>query len=522
MSQPIRRRCFLREAAAGGTLLGLGGLEFLSGLPPISAAEAKPAPGAVRLQPDIEPLVRLLEETPRERLLEVVGARVRQGLSYHQLLAALLLAGVRNVQPRPSVGFKFHAVLAVNSVYEASLAAADADRWLALFWALDYFKESQARNVREGGWRMQPVDETRLPEVAKTEQAFRRAMDDWDESAADAAAARLARTAGAGQVFELLYRYGARDFRDIGHKAIFVANTQRVLSQVGWRHAEPVLRSLAYALLAHEGENPARRDAAADHPWRRNQELAAKIPADWLSGKPSREATVELLAALRQEKPDAVCDAAVQLLRRGTAPQSLWDALFCGAAELLLRQPGIVALHAVTTTNALHYAYLASGDDQTRRLVLLQNAAFLPMFRQAMQGRGRLRETAIDRLQPIALTGSSAAGSSAAGGSAAGGSAAVEEVFAEMGRDRQVAVGKTLAHLTAKGSAEDFMATARRLILLKGSDPHDFKFSVAALEDYYHLSPDWRDRYLAAGVLQLRGSGGKDNALVHRIRAAVQ
>jgi hypothetical protein len=489
-------------------MLGLGGLSFLSGLPPVSAAEARLARGTVPLLPDMEPLVRLLEDTPRERLLEVVGGRVRRGLSYGQILAALLLAGVRNIQPRPSVGFKFHAVLAVNSVYQAGLSAADADRWLALFWALDYFKDSQARNVQEGGWRMKPVDDARLPEAPKAQQAFRQAMDTWDEAAADAAVVRLARTAGADQVFELLYRYGARDFRSIGHKAIFVANTQRVLPQVGWRHAEPVLRSLAYALLAHEGDNPARQDAAADHPWRRNQELAAQIPDNWQAGKPSHEVTVELLAALRQDTEDAVCDVVVQLLRHEAAPQSLWDALFCGAAELLLRQPGIVALHAVTTTNAMHYAYVTSGDDLTRRLLLLQTAAFLPMFRKAIEGRRHLREAAIDRLESIPLSGDR--------------SKAIEEVFAEIGRNRQTAAGKTLGYLQTKGSAEDFMETARRLVLRKGNDPHDYKFSVAALEDYYHVSPAWRDRFLAASVLQLRGSAGKDNSLVERIRAAVQ
>lgn len=175
---------------------------------------------------------------------------------------------------------------------------------------------------------------------------------------------------------------------------------------------------------------------------------------------------------------------------------------------MLLRQPGIVALHAVTTTNALHRAYQTSGDDRTRRLLLLQNAAFLPMFRAAMQGRGHLRELPIDRLEAIPLAGDV--------------SKAVAEVFAEIGRDRQVAVGKTLAYLQAKGSAEDVMGTARRLILLKGKDPHDYKFSVAALEDYYHVSPKWRDRFLAASTLQLRGSGEEDNALVQRIRGAVQ
>ena len=288
MNKLVDRRSFLQGTATSGAMLGMGGLSFFNGLPPISAAEARLAPGTVPLEPDIEPLVRLLEDTPREKLIGVVGSRVRKGLAYQELLAALLLAGVRNIQPRPAVGFKFHAVLAVNSVYQASLLAADADRWLALFWALDYFKDSQAQNVKEGGWRMKPVDNARLPEAGKSQQVFCRAMDDWDEAEADAAAAGLARTAGSSQVFELLYRYGARDFRAIGHKAIYVANTERLLTQVGWRHAEPVVRSLAFALLSHEGANPAHRDAEADRPWRRNQELAAKMPADWQAGKLSR------------------------------------------------------------------------------------------------------------------------------------------------------------------------------------------------------------------------------------------
>ena len=82
---------------------------------------------------------------------------------------------------------------------------------------------------------------------------------------------------------------------------------------------------------------------------------------------------------------------------------------------------------------------------------------------------------AIDKLELIPLSGD--------------GAKAVEEVFAEIGRDRQAAAGKTLAYLRAKGSAEDFLAAARRLVLVKGNDPHDYKFSVAALEDYYHVSP---------------------------------
>src|SRR5919112_4979672 len=163
MSLRTDRRRFLQTAAAGGTLLGLGDLGFLAQLRPVSAEEAKLDPKVVRLQPEIEPVVRLLEETSRDRLLEEVAARIRRGLSYREVLAALLLAGVRNVQPRPNVGFKFHAVLVVNSAHQASLAGPDRERWLPIFWAIDNFKSAQAQNQKEGGWRMKPVAEMKLP-----------------------------------------------------------------------------------------------------------------------------------------------------------------------------------------------------------------------------------------------------------------------------------------------------------------------------------------------------------------------
>ena len=193
MAMQTDRRRFLKTAAAGGALMGLGDLAFLSRLRPVSAEEARLDPQVVRLRPEIEPLVRLLEETPREKLLEEVAARVKGGTSYQEVLAALLLAGVRNVQPRPSVGHKFHAVLVVNSAHLASLASPDSDRWLPIFWALDYFKSSQAQDVRENDWTMGPVDESAVPPARKAREAFEAAMGGWDEGAADAAVASLAR-----------------------------------------------------------------------------------------------------------------------------------------------------------------------------------------------------------------------------------------------------------------------------------------------------------------------------------------
>src|SRR3954447_7260496 len=193
MTMRTDRRRFLQASAAGSALLSLGDLGFLSQLRPVSADEATLDPKVVHFQPEIEPLVRLLEEAPRERLLEEVAARVRRGTAYRDVLAAILLAGVRNVQPRPSVGHKFHAVLVVNSAHLASLNSPDTDRWLPIFWSLDYFKSSQAQDVREGNWTMAPVDESAVPPARKARAAVAAATGEGEEGGAEAPVAPAAR-----------------------------------------------------------------------------------------------------------------------------------------------------------------------------------------------------------------------------------------------------------------------------------------------------------------------------------------
>ena len=329
------RRRFLQAAGTAGAFLGLDGLSTLTGLRAVSADEVHLDPKRVHLDSGIEPLVELIEVTPRERLVEEIAGRIRKGLTYREVLTSLFLAGVRNIRPRPNVGFKFHAVLVVNAAHLASLAAPDTERWLPLFWSLDYFKVAQATNDHESGWKLGPVDEAKVPTARKARQQFIEAMDNWDEAGADVAAAALARTAGANEAFELFCKYGARDFRDIGHKAIYVANGWRTLQCIGWQHAEPVLRSLAYALLQHEGDNPAKRDGEPDQPGRRNKGLASRLRPEWQEGKPSPEATSDLLAVLREGNSEAAADCVIKLLEGGAAVQSVWEALFAGAAELV-------------------------------------------------------------------------------------------------------------------------------------------------------------------------------------------
>ena len=470
---------------------------------PVSDAEARVEPSVVRFDPAIEPLVRAIEDTPRERLLEEIAARIRRGLSYREALAALLLAGIRNVQPRPGVGFKFHAVLVVHSAHLVAQSSPEAERWLPLLWAFDHFKGAQAADVRQGDWTMPAVNRAVVPGKTEALPAFTQAMDQWDETAADAAAAGLAATASPEECFEAFARYAARDIRSIGHKAIYVANGWRTLETIGWQHGEPVLRSLAYALLAREGSDPLQGDDRVDRPWRRNRELAGRVPAGWSSGKIDSGATAELLALLRHGSEEETADGTMVLLNRGIAPESIWDALTCGAAELLMRHPSILSLHAVTTTNALRHLYDRSKSDETRLLLLLQNASFLPFYRPRSGSNG----ARVDELAPLDVHGDS--------------ETIVQEICAAIGRDNPVAARKVLGYLARGSSPRALIDAANRLVFLKGRDSHDYKFSAAVLEDYDRLSPSWRDRYLAASVFWLNGLGAPDNDLVLRARQAL-
>jgi hypothetical protein len=221
-------------------------------------------------------------------------------------------------------------------------------------------------------------------------------------------------------------------------------------------------------------------------------------------GKRDPAASKEVLAGMRSASAAEASKLVAEQLEKGVHPGCVWDGLFLTAGELLMRQPGIVGLHTLTSMNALHYAFQTSGVDRTRAFVTLQAAAFLPLFREAMKGRGKVSSGKLDEL-----------GREEAKGGAA-------EVLADVSRDRMLAARKAKTLLEASPEQiVPLMKEARRLIFAKGSDSHDYKFSSAVLEDAYSLAPGLRPTFMAASMFNLRGAGDRDNGLIRRARAAL-
>ena len=400
MFQKLSRRSLLKTTATTGAMLGLGDLGFLSRLGAVSAAEAKLDPNVVRLDPAIEPLVHADRkdaarsaagrgrrpnskgpELPRGAGRAAAGRRAERPAAAARRLQVPRRAG-RELGPPRQPGLAGRAPLAADLL------------------ALDHFKGAQAQDVEErGDWTMSAVDEAAVPPAHKAKAAFIEAMDNWDEAAADAAVAGLARTAGANEIFELFFRYGMRDFRDIGHKAIYVANSWRTLQlhRLAARRAGAALAGLRPARPRGRQPGQARRRGRPPLPpqsgAREEDSPTTGRTASSISGHDRDAADAPHgLERRRLRRRSSSCSTAASRRNRS------WDALHVASGELLMRQPGIVALHAVTTTNALHFAYQTSGNDETRRLLLLQNAAFLTMFRDAMKARGKVNDVTIDEL----------------------------------------------------------------------------------------------------------------------------
>ena len=448
--------------------------------------------GLAQTLPEVGALHRLVEETPHARVAVELAGLIKDGLDHRRTLTALAVATSRRVQPFPDVGFKYHSVLALQSVHLTALNLPDKERWLPVFWALDYFKRAQEAERRQSGWTMGPQPGPVAGTVESARKRLIDALDRWDLAAVDPAVLDFARLATPEQLSELLFRYGTRDLRAIGHKAIAVQNVHRLLPIIGPEYAPPVLRSLAAALQNHGNDpNPATSDLPSDRTWREFQAMLGEVPKTWKKGRRDDAARNELVRTLREVSELEAGQAVIDLLKHGVSTDSIWEGLFATAAELVLRRPTVVPVHAQTSANAFHYVFRHARAETTQLLALLQSAAFMPAFRRRV--RNTRPDLRVDELEPLAVSGN--------------GAEALREAFSELPHDHISGARKALHYLQHGGSADRFVASARRQVARNGRQSHDYKFTEAALENYREMSPTaWRDRILSASMAYFIGS----------------
>ncbi len=492
------------------TVLGYG--LGLCGAALTRRARADVAP-LVAYRAEIEPLVRLIETTPREKCVEMLAAQLRAGVPYRRFLAALYLAGVRNVNPRPP-GFALHCLFVIWSAHAMSLDSPENERLLPLVYALDQFKASQDRDARAAGgdYSMRAIPAASVP-AARARQELVDAMEAWDQERAERAVTALLRYHGPAAAIEVLWRYGARDFRNIGHKAIFAANAWRTLETIGWEHAEPVMRSLVLGMLDFGLTQRVQGYVFEDQCYLENAKLARaiapKIAWNEQAGEPG--AARGLLETMRSAPAGEVCAGAAKSLASGAlAPGDVWDAVHLAAAEIRMRCSGgqvITGLHAVTAASGLRHCYQAASDAETRALLLLQGIGWMGQF-QAVAARNEknfrdFKITSIEAAEP-------SAGDSLA------------ETLSLIPKDMDTAASRVLRIGADPASSARFAAAARSLVYRKAAEVHYYKYPASIFEDLPLVSAAWRPQILAATVYYMRGPEDPDLPLMVRAREVLK
>ena len=509
---PISRRDVLHGVTSAAVCRAAGALA--SPLL-IGREEAEVTPGLMRFRPEIEPLVALFERTPRDKCAEMLVDQLRQGVSYRQLMAALFLAGIRNVNPRPP-GFALHCVFVIHSAHIISLEAPADSRLLPLFYALDNFKASQERDAKQpsGDYTMRQITGP-LPPSHRAKGEFTAAMEAWDPELAERAIVSLARDRGAGPVFEMLWRYGARDYRNIGHKAIYVANAHRTLNTIGWQHAEPVLRSLVLALLDFGKQQSVNGYAFDDQCYagnlKRLNESLPRLDDSWMAEQADPPVTRSLLGVIRESTPDEACtEIAARLVKGKANAGTVWDAIHLAAAELRMRGrsgAAFVGVHAVTSVNALHHAYLVMLESSDRLLLLLQAVGWVGQFRKWAETQESLRKFPIPDMEPSTEVPLERA---------------LSDIFAGIPSNLDGAAAQALRLTRDPAVRQAFLAAALRLTLTKADEVHYYKYLAALIEDFPLVNPDWQPHLLAATVYYLKGANDPEPAAMKRAREALR
>ncbi len=485
----------------------------------LTRAQAQAAPDLVRFSPEIEPLVRQIESVEREKCAEWLAAQMQRGTPYRHLLAAVFLAGVRNVNPRPP-GFALHCVFLAHAAHQLSLEAPADTRALPLFYVLDDFKSAQARDAgqKTGDYSMRVLAGGTLlsPKAAGAELAA--AMEAWEPERAERAAAALARSSGPTEAFEMLWRYGARDYRNIGHKAIFLANACRTLRTIGWQHAEPVLRSVVLGLLDFGREQKMSGFALNDQCFAGNEKRVrdgfARLPGEWTAAANGTAETRALLKTMRTASVDEACaETAARLGKGRLRAGAIWEAVHLSAAELRMRASGANAstgVHAVNAANGLHVAYLSAADPRLRYLLLLQGVGRMGQFRHFAEEKPELmRRLAIDELEPSLPRSAS-------------NFQLLDDVMAAIPAQPAAAAADILALAPNQELRSRYLNGLMRNSITKADEVHFYKYLVSLLETLPLVSAEWQPHLLAATAYYAKGTGDPEPAWAQRTREALR
>lgn len=336
----------------------------------IAAAEEEPE----RIDFDrFEPLVRLLQETPVNRLLPELVSRLNSGTGLAELAAAGALANARSFGGEHYRGF--HAFMALAPAYRMAQELPPARQPLPVLKVL--YRSSRLIQAAGGRERetLRPVSPAELPDRGRGADLLRAANRRGDVGRSEAIFAALAQGSPEAAFNDLLLR--VEDRGDV-HTTVLAWRAWEMLDLTGRRFAHALLRqSVRHCITEPAGISCAERIGQLLDEYR------------LLDGAPGRRRAEDRWVDqfsddLLGSSPGRAAETAAAALRDGYAPEDVGEAISLAANQLVLRQvafweqglgarthgdsPGV---HASDATNAWrNIARVASPRHQAAGLLV--------------------------------------------------------------------------------------------------------------------------------------------------------
>jgi hypothetical protein len=307
------------------------GLAHELGLAPAFAAEAT---DTLDFGP-LEPLVRFMQETPVEKLIPGLTAKLKSGTELRKLVAAAALANARTFGGEDYVGF--HTFMALAPALHMSRELPEAVQALPVFKVL----YRNTNRIQERGGRkeevLHAVKPATLSESRPGQELLREAVHRKDVDEAERTFASLAQISAEDALNHLLYT--VQENTEV-HRVVLPYRAWDLLDLIGKEQAHTMLRqSVRYCVRSEKGP----RLAAWDEPrsllpkMLEQHKLLEKTPgtrtADdkWLD---------QFSQTIFRSTPEQAADAAAGALADGFSPAVIGEAISLAANQLVLRDMG--------------------------------------------------------------------------------------------------------------------------------------------------------------------------------------
>jgi hypothetical protein len=285
---------------------------------------------------ELEPLVRLMQETPVDRLLPLLAQQLKQGIPLSRLSAGAALANARTFGGEDYIGF--HTMMALAPALHMSSELPAEQQPLPIFKVL----YRNTNRIHEHGGRASEVlkpthPTTSLPQGQTGGEALRDAVRRLNVNEAEATFASIAQVS-AEQAFNDVLT-AVEDATDV-HRVVLPYRAWDMLGMIGMEHAHTLLRqSVRYCVKA---ENYIHARSAYEP----RKVLVQTLDQYRLLGRElgNREADDQWIdktaMAIFNAAPAQAADIAGAALADGIEPDSLGQAICLAANQLILRDAG--------------------------------------------------------------------------------------------------------------------------------------------------------------------------------------